>query len=112
MGLISKNEKQNCTCSTLFCTYLCSCFALLQLETSRNFLVTRFMEEMLYVFLFTFVFTVAIEFSCFSSNEIGLRCFFISRSSYFSVSHVNLDIKCSRKEDSMLLLLLFLSLSL
>ena len=54
----------------------------------------------------------AIEFSCFSSNEIGLRCFFISRSSYFSVSHVNLDIKCSRKEDSMLLLLLFLSLSL
>ena len=35
----------------------------------------------------------AIEFSCFSSNEIGLRCFFISRSSYFSVSHVNLDIK-------------------
>ena len=29
-------------------------FSRLQRETSRNFLVTRFMEEMLYVFLFTF----------------------------------------------------------
>ena len=47
--LISK--KQLCT---LFCTFLCRCFARLQLETSRNFLVTRFMEEVLYVFLFTF----------------------------------------------------------
>ena len=36
-----------------FCTFLCRCFARLQRETSRNFLVTRFMEEMLYVFLFT-----------------------------------------------------------
>ena len=52
IGLISK--KQLCTCSTLFCTFLCRCFARLQRETSRNFLVTRFMEEMLYVVLFTF----------------------------------------------------------
>ena len=37
-----------------FCTFLCRCFARLQRETSRNFLVTRFMEEMLYVVLFTF----------------------------------------------------------
>ena len=36
------------------CTFLCRCFARLQRETSRNFLVTRFMEEMSYVFLFTF----------------------------------------------------------
>ena len=33
---------------------LCHCFARLQRETSRNFLVTRFMEEMSYLFLFTF----------------------------------------------------------
>ena len=38
-----------------FCwTFLCRCFARLQSEISRNFLVTRFMEEMSYVFLFTF----------------------------------------------------------
>ena len=37
-----------------FCTFLCRCFARLQRETSRNFLVTRFMEEMSYVFSFTF----------------------------------------------------------
>ena len=42
-----------------FCTFFCRCFAPLKLETSRNFLVTRFMEEMSYVFLFTFFFIVA-----------------------------------------------------
>ena len=39
---------------TFFCTFLCRCFAQLQRETSRNFLVTRFMEEMSYVIPFTF----------------------------------------------------------
>ena len=34
--------------SRRFCTFLWRCFARLQRETSRNFLVTRFMEEMLY----------------------------------------------------------------
>ena len=38
----------------LFCTFLCRCFARLQRETSRNFLVTRFVEEMSYEFPFTF----------------------------------------------------------
>ena len=56
IGLISK--KQLCTCSTLFCTFLCRCFARLQRETSRNFLDTLLMEEMSYVFSFTF-FTAA-----------------------------------------------------
>ena len=37
-----------------FCTFLCRCFARIQRETSRNFLVTHFMEEMSYVFSFTF----------------------------------------------------------
>ena len=50
-------KKQLCTCSTLFCTFLYRCFQRLQRETSRNFLVTRFMKEMSYVFSFTFFFT-------------------------------------------------------
>ena len=37
VGLISK---QRCTCSTLFRTFLCRCFARLQRETFRNFLLT------------------------------------------------------------------------
>ena len=72
------------------------------------------MEEMLYVFLFTvfslpLIFTLvaagifhflttAIKFSCFSSNEIGLCLFFISRSSPFSVIHVYVKIKNESKE--------------
>ena len=53
IGLISKKQFY-CTCSALFCTFLCRCFARLPRETSRNFLVTRFMKEMSYMFLFTF----------------------------------------------------------
>ena len=49
---------------TFFCTFLCPCFARLQRETSRNFLVTRFMEEMSCVtlFLFNFFFFTAARF--------------------------------------------------
>ena len=57
IGLI--NKKATLHASTLFCTFLCPCFARLQRETSRSFLVTRFMEEMSYVFLFTFFFHLA-----------------------------------------------------
>ena len=46
-GLISK--KQLCLCSILFCTFLCLCFAQLQHKP----LAMCFMEEMLYLFLFT-----------------------------------------------------------
>ena len=42
--------------------------------------------------------TTAIKFSCFSSNEIGLSLFFISRSSSFSVIHVNVKIKNKSRE--------------
>ena len=42
-----------------FCTFLCRCLARLQRETSRTFLVTRFVEEMSYVFLLIFFFTAA-----------------------------------------------------
>ena len=44
---------------SFFVHFFCRCFARLQRETSRNFLVTRFMEEMSYVFSFTFFFTAA-----------------------------------------------------
>ena len=74
------------------------------------------MEEMLYVVLFTFFslpliftfvaasishfLTAAIKFSCYSSDEIGLLCFFfnISGSSSFSVIHANVHFKNMSKE--------------
>ena len=47
IGLIGK--KATLHVQHTFCTFLCLCFARLQRETSRNFPVTRFMEEMSYV---------------------------------------------------------------
>ena len=103
-------------CSTLFCTLLWSCFARLQRETSRNSLVTRFMEQMLNVLLFAIfslppwlIFisvaasishfhTTAIKFPCNPSKVIGLLCFFISRSSSLSVFHVKADIRIKSKK--------------
>ena len=54
IGLINKKKtttlhKQH----PFFSTFLCRCFVRPR-ETSRNFLVTRFMEEMSYLLLFTF----------------------------------------------------------
>ena len=107
-------------------SFLCRCFARRQRETSRNFLVTRFMEEMLYVVLFTFfslplIFTLvaasishfltaAKKCSCYSSNEIGLLCFLISGSSSFSVIHANVDFKIKSKQKNRLRCCCFLSL--
>ena len=42
--------------------------------------------------------TAAIKFSCYSSNDICLHCFFISRCSSFSDFHVNLEIKVKSNE--------------
>ena len=53
IGLISK-KATFARAAHFLCTFLCRCFARLQRETSRSFLVTCFMEEMSYVFLFTF----------------------------------------------------------
>jgi len=58
IGLISK-KSNFARAAHFFCTFLCRCFARLQRETSRNFVVTRFMEEMSHVFWFTFFFTAA-----------------------------------------------------
>ena len=50
----SNQQKSNfARAAHFFCTFLCRCFSRLQRETSRNFMVTRFMEEMSCVFLFT-----------------------------------------------------------
>ena len=112
-GLISKKKKLF-TCSTLFCTFLCRCFARRQRETPKNFPVTRFMAEMLYVVLFTFFFlpliftlvaasishflTATIKFSCYSSTKVVFFAFFISGSSSFTVIHANEDFKIKSKE--------------
>ena len=98
-----------------FCICLCRCFAQLQSETSRNFLVTRFIGRMLYVFLFTFFFSLPLIFTPvvasifpFSHHRYKFFMFFfqrnwsplvfISRSSSFPVIHVNVDIEIKSKE--------------
>ena len=55
MGVMSK-KSNFARAAHFFCGFLCRFFffALLQRETSRNFLVTSFMEEISYVFSFTF----------------------------------------------------------
>ena len=126
LGLISNETTLHVQhkCSTLFFwTFLCRCFVRRQRETSRNFRVTRFMKEMLYVvLLFTFfslplIFTLmaanishfltaAIKFSCYSSNEIGVLCF-LPLAPALSLQTLEL----SRKKESALLLLFFTSKS-
>ena len=87
IGLISKKATLHMQ-PTFFVHFFVVFFARLQRETSRNFLVSRFMEEMSYVFSFTFFFftaahfhialvgasisdfvTAATKFSCRSSNK-------------------------------------------
>ena len=116
IGLISKKATLQVATAHFFCTFLCSCFAQLQRESSRNFLVTRILEEISYVFSFTFfhchsfhlalvaasishVVTTATKFSYCSSNKkcllcFVLFCFFIARSRslspFFSLSFAGL----------------------
>ena len=58
ISLISKKATLHVqhTFFPVLCTFLCRFCSRLQLETTRNFLVTRFLEETSYVFLFTFFF--------------------------------------------------------
>ena len=107
IGLISK-KSNFARAAHFFCTFLCRCFSRLQRETSRNFLVTRFMEELSYVFSFTFfslplIFTFhwwplafpilsppLQNFHVILPTKKCLLCFFISRSRplspFFSLS--------------------------
>ena len=85
-GSNSKKAAKKCT---LFCTFLCRCFAEIQRETSINFLVKRFMKKCRTCFCFFFslplIFTVvaasishfltaATKFSCCSSTQKYLNC--------------------------------------
>ena len=55
---------RNFACAAHFlCTFLCRCFARLQRETSRNFLFTRFMEKMSYVFSLVHFFSLPLIFT-------------------------------------------------
>ena len=102
IGLIGK--KATLHVQHTFCTFLCLCFARLQRETSRNFPVTRFMEEMPLTLplIFTLVAasishfpTAATKFSCCCSNEQMSPLSFISPSSclslFFSLSFAGLS---------------------
>ena len=94
IGLISKKATLHVQ-HTFFCTFLCSCFARLQRETSRNILVTRFMEEMSYVFSFIFFhcrsFSPCIggRISCFVAAATKLSCCSANKKIYplFFISH-------------------------
>ena len=97
LGVISKKATLHVR-HTFFCAFLCRCFARLQCETSsRNFLVTRFLEECCtcsrsLFFRFSsfspgishFV-TTATKFSCCSSNKEMSPLFF-----FFSLSFAGL----------------------
>ena len=76
MGLISKKATLHVQ-KTFFVHFFCHCFARPQRETSRNFLVTRFMEEMSYVFLFTFLFFTASHFHLHTRSHFSFshRCY-------------------------------------
>ena len=129
LGLICR-KKQLCMWKHSF-LFLCHCFAWLQSDTSssRNFLVTRFMQEMSYVYCLLFfslilifiqvaisishLLTATIKFPYFCSNEIGLLCFYIVShcSSSFSVIHLSVDIKIQLKERPGFVVVFFLSKS-
>ena len=53
---------------TFLRAFLCRCFARLHRDTSRNFIVTRFGEEMLYVFMFNFFFHCRLFSPCIASR--------------------------------------------
>ena len=81
VGLITPPPpiKKTLHVSTLFLciSFRCCFFARLQLETSRNFLVTHFMEEMSYVLLFTFFFSLPLIFSLVDAriSHFLIRCY-------------------------------------
>ena len=88
-----KKKKQLCTSSTLFCAFLCRCFALLQRETSYLHILRRKCRKCspnVFLLLFLFAFFHCRSFSpgwplaflilsppifMFSTNAIRLLCF-------------------------------------
>ena len=120
VGLISKKTTLHVQHTFLYISLPFFCKT-----TTRNF--QKHPSYTFYVFLSTFFFaaahfhlggrqhfpmflTATIKFSYFSFNEIGLLCFF-SRSSSFSVIHVNVDIKIKSKERVGFVIVVFISKS-
>ena len=116
----NQQNKKNCTCSTLLCTFLCRCFALLKRETTRHVSVCRkccgsqlFAKNFDFEFLFSFFFTAA-HFSLAGCQHLSFsHCHykifillpakfvsvaFFSRTCSFSVIHVTVDIKIQSKK--------------
>ena len=122
IGLISKKQnktKQNnfAPAAHFVCTFLCHYFARPQRETSGNFRKlpsytfyggnfvcgpVHIFSPLLFLTLvdasISHFLTAAVKISSCSSNEIGLLCFFIPGSSFFSVIHANVDFKIKSKE--------------
>ena len=102
----SNQQKSNfARAAHFFCKFLCRCFAQLQRETSRNFLVTRFFPSLFFFIAAHFhlalvaasishFVTAVTKFSCCSSNKKMSPLFFISRSRslspFFSLSFAGL----------------------
>ena len=78
-------------CGTLFRTFLCRRFARLQREISRNFLVTRFMEEMSYVFSFTF-FSLPLIFTLHCHRRYKIFMLFFQQKNILSFLSLALDL--------------------
>ena len=124
-----KNNFVGCSTISFFVHFfVVACFARLQRETSRNFIVTRLMDQMSYVFLCTF-FTVTDDhfhlggrqhfsfshwrykiFMFFSLPTRLVSFVFLSLGLAFSLLSTSIKtLKFSRKKESALLLLFFYS---
>ena len=89
-SLLHVLRRKSCMCS-------CSRFSLLLIFTLVFASISHFL-------------TAVIKFSCF--NKIGLLYFFLSHSSSFSVTYVNVDIKIKSKERIGFVVVVFISKSL
>ena len=125
VGLISKKKKL-CTCSRLFCTFLCRCFARPQRETRPETSQLHVLWRKCCMFSCS-LFFAATHFHLsdrqhFSFSHRRYKIFMLffqqnlsplfltSRFSAFSVIHVNVDIKIKSKERIDFIVVILLSL--
>ena len=59
----NKSKNNFARAAHFLCTFLCRCFARLQREAFRNFLVTHFIEEMLNVLFLFIIFSLPLIFT-------------------------------------------------
>ena len=108
----SKYQKQICTCSTLFCAFLCPYFARLQRMEELSHVLTKNFVSCVHVWLYYFFIAAHFHFSGLSLlqltfvifspplrnfhvffQRISSPLFSITRSRPFSVIHVSVNIK-------------------